>query len=55
MRTLRRFDRTHAEYFRQFHDVDIDDTSLYHLTIDSTSMPLEACVDLIELAAGAVA
>jgi Cytidylate kinase-like family len=55
MRTLRRFDRTHAEYFRQFHDVDIDDTSLYHLTIDSTAMPLEACVDLIELAAGAVA
>jgi hypothetical protein len=55
MRTLRRFDRTHAEYFRQFHDVDIDDTSLYHLTIDSTAMPLEACVDLIEMAAGAVA
>jgi hypothetical protein len=55
LRTLRRFDRTHAEYFRQFHDIDIDDASLYHLTIDSTSMPLEACVDLIELAAGAVA
>lgn len=54
LRTLRRLDRTHAEYFRQFHDVDIDDPSLYHLTIDSTSMPLEACVDLIELAAGAV-
>jgi hypothetical protein len=54
LRTLRRFDRTHAEYYRQFHDVDIDDASLYHLTIDSTSMPLEACVDLIEMAAGAV-
>ena len=54
LRTLRRFDRTHAEYIRQFHNADIDDASLYHLTIDSTSMPLEACVDLIELAAGAV-
>jgi hypothetical protein len=54
LRTLRRFDRTHAEYFRQFHDVDIDDPTLYHLVIDSTSMPLEACVDLIETAAHAV-
>jgi hypothetical protein len=54
MRTLRRLDRMHAEYFRHFHDVDIDDPALYHLAIDSTSMPLEACVDLIELAAGAV-
>lgn len=54
LRTLRRLDRTHAEYFRQFHDVDIDDPSLYHLAIDSTSMPLEACVDLIEVAAAAV-
>jgi hypothetical protein len=54
LRTLRRLDRTHAEYFRQFHDVDIDDPSLYHLTIDSTAMPLEACVDLVELAANAV-
>jgi hypothetical protein len=34
--------------------VDFDDPALYHLALDSTSMPLEACVDLIELAAGAV-
>jgi cytidylate kinase len=54
LRTLRRLDRTHAEYFRQFHDVDIDDPALYHLIIDSTAMPLEACVDLIEVAANAV-
>jgi cytidylate kinase len=54
MRTLRRLDRTHAEYLRQFFGVDVDDPALYHLAIDSTSMPLEACVDLIELAAGAI-
>jgi cytidylate kinase len=54
LRTLRRMDRMHAEYFRQFHDAEIDDPSLYHLAIDSTSMPLEACVDLIDLAAHAV-
>ncbi|MGI8713812.1 MAG: AAA family ATPase [Solirubrobacteraceae bacterium] len=54
LRTLRRVDRMHAEYLRQFHEVAIDDPALYHLSIDSTSMGLEACVDLIELAAGAV-
>jgi cytidylate kinase len=54
MRTLRRLDRTHAEYLRHFFGVNVDDPALYHLSIDSTSMPLEACVDLIELAAGAI-
>ncbi|MBV9818168.1 MAG: cytidylate kinase-like family protein [Solirubrobacterales bacterium] len=53
-RTLRRLDRTQAAYLQQFHGVDIDDPGLYHLTIDSTAMPLEACVDLIERAATAV-
>ena len=54
LRTLRRLDRMHAEYFRQFYALDIDDPSLYHLTIDSASMTLEACVNLIDLAAAAV-
>lgn len=54
LRRLQRLDRMHAEYYRQFHDVDIDDPALYHLAIDSTAMPFEACVDLIELAAGAI-
>ena len=49
--TVRRLDRAHAAYLKQFYGVDVDDPALYHLRIDSTAMPLDACVDLIELAA----
>jgi cytidylate kinase len=49
--TLRRLDRAHAAYLKQFYGVDINDPALYHLRIDSTVMPLEACVKLIALAA----
>jgi cytidylate kinase len=49
--TVRRLDRAHAAYLKQFYGVDVNDPALYHLRIDSTAMPLEACVDLIELAA----
>jgi cytidylate kinase len=49
--TLRRLDRAHAAYLKQFYGVDINDPTLYHLRIDSTAMPLEACVQLIALAA----
>jgi|SRR5579884_228504 len=44
---MRRLDRTHAEYFKHFYGVDHRDPSLYHLTIDSTTIPLQAAVDLI--------
>lgn len=47
---LRRMDRTHADYAKQFYGVDITAPSLYHLVIDSTSIPVEACVELIVLA-----
>ncbi len=42
-------------YVRHFHGVDPDDTALYHLTIDSTRLPLDACVEGIAAAALAVA
>ena len=32
--TLRRLDRYHADYMREFYDVDIDDPALYHLALD---------------------
>ena len=48
---MRRLDRYHAEYVRQYYGVDIDDPSLYQLTIDATAMDTDACVSLIELAA----
>jgi len=50
-RALRRFDRTHSEYARQFYGVDIDDPALYHLVIDSTAISLDGCVELITTAA----
>lgn len=45
--TLRRLDRAHGDYARQFYGTDIRDPSLYHLVIDATAIRLEACVDLI--------
>jgi cytidylate kinase len=50
-RGLSKLDRTHAEYLRYFYNVDINDPGLYHLVIDSTSIPLGACAELIVLAA----
>jgi len=50
-RALRRLDRAHAEYLRQFYDVDIDDPALYHLIIDGTAFAAPLVVDLIASAA----
>jgi cytidylate kinase len=36
---------------RQFYGVDVRDPRLYHLVIDSTSIELDACVELIVRAA----
>jgi cytidylate kinase len=52
--SLRKLDRTHADYARQFYGLDIRDRSLYHLVIDSTALELEACVELIVSAAQAL-
>lgn len=53
-RALRRLDRTHAEYLRRYYDVDIDDSRLYHLVIDSTALPIDVVIDLIVEAAAAL-
>jgi cytidylate kinase len=45
------FDRTHEAYMRQFYGVDIRDTRLYHVVLDSTAIDLDTCVDLIAQAA----
>jgi cytidylate kinase len=52
---LRRLDRTHADYARQFYGTDIRDPSLYHLMLDSTSIELETCVELIAVTASSLA
>jgi cytidylate kinase len=53
-RTLRALDRTHADYLRQFYDVDILDPGLYHLVVDATSFGADVCVELIATAADAL-
>jgi cytidylate kinase len=53
--TLGKLDRAHADYVRQFYGADINDSTLYHLVIDSTAIALDACVELIAQAAEALA
>jgi cytidylate kinase len=53
-RALRRWDRAHAEYLRQFYGVDVNDTGLYHLTIDATVFAPEVVVKMIETAVAAL-
>ena len=48
---LRRLDRAHAEYMRRFYGADVDDPKLYHLVVDSTSIEIDTCVELIVAAA----
>ena len=40
-------DRARAQYVQRLYGVDIDDPDLYHLQIDSTVVPVDACADLI--------
>ena len=47
----RRQDRAHATYTRHFYGVDIGDPSLYHVTLDSTVIALDVCVEMLESAA----
>jgi hypothetical protein len=53
-RTLRALDRAHADYLRQFYDVDILDPGLFHLVIDATSFAADACVEMIATAVEAL-
>jgi cytidylate kinase len=50
-RRLAETDRAREAYVRHFYRADARDPAHYHLTIDSTAVPLEAVVDLIVLAA----
>ena len=52
-RHLRETDRAREAYVQQFYGFDARDTGLYHLVIDSTALALDACVELIALAAAA--
>ncbi len=54
-RALHHTDRAHAEYARTSYGVSLDDPALFHMMIDSTLIPLDACVELIATAAAALA
>ncbi|MFG3441791.1 AAA family ATPase [Nonomuraea sp. NPDC047897] len=47
-------DRARAAYVRHFYRVDPADPRLYHLVLDSTTVPVPTCVDLIVTAAEAL-
>jgi cytidylate kinase len=48
-------DRARAQYVRRLYGADIDDPALYHLQIDTTAMPLDACAAVIVAAYRGVA
>lgn len=47
-------DRSWSRFVTRLFDRDPADVRLYHLVIDSTTVPLEACVELIAVAASAL-
>jgi Cytidylate kinase-like family len=51
---LTEVDRARSQYVRRLYRADIDDPSLYHLHIDSTVIPLDACAAVIVSAYRAV-
>jgi cytidylate kinase len=48
-------DSARSQYVRRLYCVSIDDPALYHLQIDSTVLPPDACADLIAAAYAALA
>jgi cytidylate kinase len=50
---LRAADKARTAYVRRLYRCDPDDTSLYHLVIDSTAIPLDMVIELIVSAARA--
>jgi len=54
-RRQRELDRAHSTYAKHFYNADIDDPSLYHVVLDSTTIPLDRCVEMLTTAALAVA
>lgn len=47
MRELEANDRARSAYVRRFYRVDPADSALYHLVLDATAVPPQACTDVI--------
>jgi cytidylate kinase len=52
-RGLEQADQAHTVYIRHFYGATLNDTSHYHLALDSTTIDLDACVEIIVIAARA--
>jgi cytidylate kinase len=52
-RRVRETDRAREAYVQHFYGADARNAALYHLVMDSTALALDACVELIALAAAA--
>jgi cytidylate kinase len=50
-RLLKETDRAREAYVHQYYGCDATDARHYHLVLDSTTLPVEACSELIALAA----
>lgn len=50
---LKRSDRAREAYVQHFYGADARDHRLYHLVLDSTTLPADICVELIAIAAEA--
>ena len=50
---VRQLVRAHDAYLHTYYGADINDPALYHLMIDSTAVPIDACAQLIASAARA--
>ena len=51
-RLLAEVDHARAQYVRRLYGADIDDPDLFSLQLDSTALPVQACVDIIATAYG---
>jgi cytidylate kinase len=52
---LRQLDRAHGTYVKHFYGVDICDPRSYHVVLDSTSMAIDACVEMLVAAVRSIA
>lgn len=43
-------DRARAHYVKRLYGVDIDDSSFFHVQLDTTAIPHDTCVSIIEVA-----
>ena len=50
-RRQRELDRAHSTYARHFYNADINDPALYHVVLDSTTIALNAFVEMLVAAA----